>query len=329
MTGQAERVLAGVVVGLIEAPWRDDAVALATTLAAPGGRITLAHVIVPDPLLHGVVAEGPRAREMSRVQAWLEEQAARLRENERVRELGVEVTTRAVQRPTTGEGLHAIAEEEEADVIVVGSSRRGLLGRVLLGDDTRAALDGAPCAVAVAPAGYRRRPRPLRHVGVGFDGSPESRRAVELAKRIARRAGAEVSAFTAVSVPVATLGPRAELADEASRAMRAHARERILAVGGLQPRVAFGEAVPELEAFSKSLDLLILGSRSRGPWGRLVHGSTTRELTRRAHCPLLVITRPRQTQVLPGEGQVGDRGDGRCGQPLDGGGSDQRTPSRG
>ena len=48
---------------------------------------------------------------------------------------------------------------------VVSSSGRGLLGRVTVGDDTRAALDGAPCAVAVAPAGYadrhgRRRTRP-------------------------------------------------------------------------------------------------------------------------------------------------------------------------
>jgi hypothetical protein len=36
----------------------------------------------------------------------------------------------------------------------VGSSRHGVLGRVLMGDDARASLNGAPCAVAAAPLGY-------------------------------------------------------------------------------------------------------------------------------------------------------------------------------
>ncbi|MGP0033171.1 MAG: universal stress protein [Solirubrobacteraceae bacterium] len=43
--------------------------------------------------------------------------------------------------------------------------------------------------------------------------------------------------------------------------------------------------------YSASLDLLILGSRSYGPLGRLVHGSTSQQLARTARCPLLVLTR--------------------------------------
>jgi nucleotide-binding universal stress UspA family protein len=59
--------------------------------------------------------------------------------------------------PSAGGGLHLPAEAAGADLLVVGSSRRGLLGRVLLEDDTRAALNGAL---------YRRRrprPSPLPH----------------------------------------------------------------------------------------------------------------------------------------------------------------------
>jgi nucleotide-binding universal stress UspA family protein len=73
-----------------------------------------------------------------------------------------------------GRGLHELREVIEADLLVVGSSRRGLLGRVLIGDDTRAALNGAPCAVAIAPTGFASEPAVMRKVGVGYDGSPES-----------------------------------------------------------------------------------------------------------------------------------------------------------
>ena len=71
-------------------------------------------------------------------------------------------------------GLHDLARERAADLIVVGCSRRALLGRILLGDDARASLDGAPCAVAIAPRGYADRPAPLVELGVGYDRSTES-----------------------------------------------------------------------------------------------------------------------------------------------------------
>lgn len=43
--------------------------------------------------------------------------------------------------------------------------------------------------------------------------------------------------------------------------------------------------------YSASLDLLVIGSRSYGPIGRLVHGSTAQQLAGAARCPLLVLTR--------------------------------------
>ncbi|MGO9495558.1 MAG: universal stress protein [Solirubrobacteraceae bacterium] len=63
---------------------------------------------------------------------------------------GVEAHLRWRQAPSVGQGLQELCEEIGPDLLVVGSSRCGLLGRVLLGDDTRAALTGAPCAIAIA-----------------------------------------------------------------------------------------------------------------------------------------------------------------------------------
>jgi nucleotide-binding universal stress UspA family protein len=78
-----------------------------------------------------------------------------------------------------------------ADLIVVGSDRKGPVGRVLAGDVTSGALYGAPCPVAVAPRGLASRNEVLRKVGVGYDGSPESPQALEFAHGIAEATGAE------------------------------------------------------------------------------------------------------------------------------------------
>jgi nucleotide-binding universal stress UspA family protein len=69
------------------------------------------------------------------------------------------------------------------------------------------------------------------------------------------------------------------------------ARERIAALGDIEAHAAYGRPAEELAVYSASLDLLVVGSRDYGPLGRLVHGSTSRQLARSARCPLLVLTR--------------------------------------
>ena len=53
-------------------------------------------------------------------------------------------------------------------------------------------LSGASAPVAVAPAGYADASGSLRTVGCGFDGSPESERALHWAAALARRASARL-----------------------------------------------------------------------------------------------------------------------------------------
>ncbi len=66
---------------------------------------------------------------------------------------------------------------------------------------------------------------------------------------------------------------------------------RVAKLDGVEPHAAYGKPAEELAVYSASIDLLVVGSRSYGPFGRLVHGSTAHELTRTARCPLLVLTR--------------------------------------
>ena len=160
-----------------------------------------------------------------------------------------------------------------------------------MGDDTHAALNGAPCAVAIAPAGYVSESGVMREIGVGYDGSPESEHALELARELGAEFGAKLSAFEVVSLPRYLLRDGSAPLDESIEDFVRDARERIAALGGVEPHAAYGHPPEELAMYSASLDLLIVGSRGYGPIGRMIHGSTSQQLARTARCPLLVLPR--------------------------------------
>ena len=180
---------------------------------------------------------------------------------------------------SVGRGLHEIAEVVDADLLVVGSSRRGLLGRVRLADDTRAALNGARCAVAVAPAGYRTEPPSLmREIGVGYDGSPESEQALALARALAHETAAKLSAFRVVAVPGYVFHGRTAVDGTLIKDLVDEARAQIAAIDGVEPHAAYGDVAEELALYSASLDLLVLGSRgsARRPAGAREHHAAAR-----------------------------------------------------
>src|ERR1039458_4957839 len=66
-----------------------------------------------------------------------------------------DVQRRVVVNASTAAGLTALAEQEDADVVVFGSAYRTAAGHVAPGRSAQALLDGGPAAVAIAPAGYR------------------------------------------------------------------------------------------------------------------------------------------------------------------------------
>ena len=204
---------------------------------------------------------------------------------------GIEAQIRCHGAASTGRGLHELAEAEQADLLVVGSSSRGAVDRVVLGDDTRDALDGAPCAVAIAPAGYALDRRPIKRIGVGYDRSPESEHALRVARSLAGDRGGALAALQAVSIPSYALGIGPVPVADWMRSLVDEAYQRLAQLPDVEPYAVYGDPAEALATFSSSVDLVIVGSRGYGPLGRLIHGSTSRRLTRLARCPLLVLTR--------------------------------------
>jgi nucleotide-binding universal stress UspA family protein len=271
-----------IVIGVDDHEGGRDAIALGRNLLAPDGEVTLAYVYTGDPHIYRSASAAYDAAERERARELLE----KTREQAQI-----EADLRSIGSPSVGRGLHELAERQGADLLVLGSCRRSLIGRVLIGDDARAALNGAPCAVAIAPAGYLHESPAMREIGVGYDGSPESAHALELARTLADDLGARLSAFEAVSLPTTAFSAGPLALGETIDALVDDARDRTAALGGVEPHAAYGQPAEELAVYSASLDLLIVGSRGYGPVGRLIHGSTSQRLARMARCPLLVMTR--------------------------------------
>src|SRR5665213_893354 len=93
--------------------------------------------------------------------------------------------TLCIYDPSPGKALHQVARRQEADLLVVGSCHHSAVGRVLLKDDTRAAFNGAPCALAIAPRAYSAHEGGVHLIGVGYNATPESERALIAARHLA------------------------------------------------------------------------------------------------------------------------------------------------
>jgi nucleotide-binding universal stress UspA family protein len=232
-----------------------DALALAAGLAATeGAQLVLCVALELDPL-------ATPAHAYERAMAEAEERltaAAREQLGERPFRMRV---TGGVAAPRA---LHEVAEDERADVIVLGSTHRGGLGRVLPGTVGERLLHGAPCAVLIAPSGFAGRERlEIRRIGVGFDGKTEAGHARQVATALAQELGAELETIT------------------------------VKGNGGAEPADP-GDAADELVERSGELDMLVVGSRGYGPVRHALLGSVTRKLMQAASCPVLVVPRPNE-----------------------------------
>jgi nucleotide-binding universal stress UspA family protein len=272
-----------VLVGVDDRQGGRDAITLAKHLVDAAGKLTLLNV--HSGVLRPVDAASPGAVSAER------ERSHALLEAERER-AGVQAELVSVVSSSPGKGMHQQAEQQQADLIVVGSCSRGAFGRAMLGDDTRAALNGSPCAVAVAAHGYAEVPVPIAKIGVGYDGSPESEAALAMARELASATRASVTALEAVSMPsYAYSGMVSPAIGESMEVMLKEAKERMHALPDVDGRAVYGFAGEELASFGDELDLLVVGSRGYGPVKRLVVGSTSEYLERRARCSLLVLPR--------------------------------------
>ena len=213
---------------------------------------------------------------------------------------GIAVQTALV--PSSGSpahALHELAEREEAGMLVIGSSLRDQLGRVLPGAVTDRLLHGAPCPVAVAPKGFSFADATgPRLIGAAFIDTPAGHAALGTACTLASRARGLVRVLTVCEPPKPVVtGMLDPLGLEQVRTSRKNAVEAVLARGLDAVRIGrsaggeilSGQPAEALAAASQDLDLLVCGSRGSGPIRSILLGSTSHSLVRKAACPVLIV----------------------------------------
>ena len=208
-------------------------------------------------------------------------------------ELGNRVFERRELQDTAAHGLTDLGEAANADLVVVGSTHHGPIGRVFAGTVAARLFHGAPCAVMVAPRGWSEREHTgLGLIGVGYDGSDESKQALALAEKLAKALDAKirvitVAPYTGVDAHLGPVEVMREVWAESLKEAVDSVSERIETEGVLRQ----GRPATELALQAVELDLLVVGSRAYGPLRRTLVGSVSGEFVGTAPCPVLVVPR--------------------------------------
>lgn len=277
-----------IVVGIDGQPGGEDAIALATALASEDTRLIAVHAFPYEiQASRGSVTgyeEEMREEATALLATWVP---------------GSRFERRVIADVSPGRALHFVADEVEADVVVVGACHRGRPGRVLLGDVSRAVVHGSRRPVAVAPRDFRLDSRPISTIGVGFVDSPEAKAAVDVAVALAKECGADLKLRTVVppEVPYSDAGAYASDWKSVQTSRRQAAREGLEAVAGTLPVESSIEAIDGLPGvslveMSAGVDLMVVGSRGWGALKVILLGSCGDRLTHDSRCPVIVVPRP-------------------------------------
>lgn len=220
----------------------------------------------------------------------------RAQDGARVRAHDVDVEIQ-LRHGSAGEALTEASKE--ASLLVVGVHDRHWLDGGPLTDRALQVVSASDSPVAVIPPS----PDTGRHgVVVGVDGSKESLQAVSFAAAEADRAGDELTVVLAVRSPARWVEPR--LPTRMSGTV-VEEEKVVLAesAAGLRDRypdlVIHQRLVPDTEPAhalvmaAREARLLVIGSRGRGAFSRLVLGSTAHTVLLNAPCPTIVTRLPK------------------------------------
>jgi nucleotide-binding universal stress UspA family protein len=282
-----------IIVGFDGSEGGEDAIALGRLLGDRTGSDLVIAGVLPDPV----------ARSFGEVELSNARRAIAQDVTDRVRRAAAEAgaTAEIVSSGSPAHGLHDIADDMRADLVVLGSSK-ATSGRVRAGRTALQLLSGSPAAVAIAPVGYRYDNPALRVIGVAIDGSEQSLAALRAAVDLADGATLRLMSVAVATNPV---GPfwgygswgygLQDLAEAAMDNARHHLEEAVADVPPeLRPStiVLDGHVPTELRAEAeKGVDLLCLGSRGFGPLRRVLLGSVSAAVVKDASCPVLVVPR--------------------------------------
>jgi nucleotide-binding universal stress UspA family protein len=188
--------------------------------------------------------------------------------------------------------LALIKMSDEAEMVVVGSSGRGLLARGVLGSVSSTVVRHANCPVAVV-RDEELADAPQAPVLVGIDGSPASELATAIAFDEASRRGVDLMALHAWSDIAVSVLPEADWSSLEAEAHRSLAES----LAGWQERypdvtvhrlVVRDRPARQLAEKSQSAQLVVVGSHGRGGLTGMLLGSVSNAVLHSVQIPVIV-----------------------------------------
>lgn len=272
-----------------------------------GAPLELVHAFPRRPLLWGKEADMPEwvagteavGRQLREaLREWLAQSPP---------ELGLRTSLEGLElHVRSGHPAHMILErarETRADLIVIGPhKKRGWLD---LGSTARGVLAHASYGVWVQPAAAT----PVRRILVPLDLSPDSLRALAVARDLALRFGARVTAIQVFVPPVfGGAVPDTEAVDLGSVAEHLQRAERLqfeTAMGsfdwrGVQHETRFEQGDPShvVHGLEDEHDLVVMGTHGRTGLSAALLGGVAYAVLRSARIPVLALRHPRGVYLI-------------------------------
>jgi nucleotide-binding universal stress UspA family protein len=220
-------------------------------------------------------------------------------------------------RPVDGSPARAITEvieELRPGLVVVGSTHRGGIGRVMASSTAEKVIHGCAAPVAVVPHQHEMPSGGVRLIAAGFEATDEGRTALRVAAALARATGAKLLATMVLDPKHAedqAPGLLARTTHDQSLSENRHTRDRLMSQDALEaaiaelatgvetePDVLYQEPLEGLQAASQRADLLVVGPRAYGPMHSVMLGGVSRKLIASAACPVLVLPRGMEELTL-------------------------------
>ena len=213
------------------------------------------------------------------------------------------------QSASIPKGLMELVDHHHADLVVVGSSSSGLLGKVALGSVTDRLVHTVGAPVAIAPRGYSPNANPIERLTAAYGGAADAAGLIATSAELAKRWGVRMRIASFTVRPPSMFGGQVESSAE-SLVIRQWARRNMdSALKQLnQARamvdiddvdVVVGAGTDWQDAVASITwepgDMLLLGSGAAGPMAQVFLGSAAAKILRHAPVPVMIVPRQLST----------------------------------
>lgn len=219
----------------------------------------------------------------------------------------IDVTLVVHRAKSIAGGLLELAAEHAAEVVAVGSSSTGLLGRITLGSVTDRLVHTARVPVAIAPRGYPQITASVERLTVAYGGAADTTKPIQVAAELAKAWGANLRIASFTVQPAlkfaGSIEPSAEdlVTAQWARQTESGVRKQLdkarakIAIPDVQLAIGTGtewsDAVNDVPWTYG--DLLVLGSGAAGRRSQVFLGSAAAKILRHVPVPVMIVPRPK------------------------------------